>query len=99
MRIRGQGSSFSGFGGQHQESERSERFRKAHRVGQKVRGMVQEWQSPGLAWVEIDGQRLLAQVSQDASLGRERLFLVLKLTPEIVLRELSGKPSGLDVVV
>lgn len=99
MRIRGQGSSFSGFGGQRQESERSERFRKAHRVGQKVRGTVQEWQSPGLAWVEIDGQRLLAQVSQDASLGRERLFLVLKLSPEIVLRELSGKPSGLDVVV
>ncbi|MFP5223469.1 MAG: hypothetical protein ACLGSA_14355 [Acidobacteriota bacterium] len=68
-------------------------------MGQKVRGTVEEWQSPGLAWVEIDGQRLLAQVSQDAALGRERMFLVLKLTPEIVLRELSGKPSGLDVMV
>lgn len=99
MRIRGHGSSFSGFGGQRRDSERSERFRKAHRAGQKVRGTILEWQSPGLAWVEIDGQRLLAQVAQDSSLGLARTFLIASLTPDIVLREISGNPSALSVLV
>ena len=61
--------------------------------------MVLEWQSPGLAWVEIDGHRLLAQVSQDAALGHERMFLIVQISPDIVLRELPGKPSGLNVLV
>ncbi|MFZ5427221.1 MAG: hypothetical protein ACOZEN_09605 [Thermodesulfobacteriota bacterium] len=98
MRIRGQGSSF-GSGGQRQESQRSERFRRAHRAGQKVKGTILDWHSPGLAWVDIEGHRLLAQVSQDSAMGLERLFLIVRLTPDIVLRELTGKPQGLDVVV
>jgi len=99
VRIRESGSSSSGFGRQSKDSERSDRFRKGHRAGQKVKGMVMEWQSPGLAWVEIDGQRMLAQVSEDAVLGRERMFLVVQLSPDIVLRELHDKPSGLNVLV
>jgi hypothetical protein len=95
VRIRESGSSSSGFGRQSKDSERSDRFRKGHRAGQ----MVMEWQSPGLAWVEIDGQRMLAQVSEDAVLGRERMFLVVQLSPDIVLRELHDKPSGLNVLV
>lgn len=100
MRIKGHGSSFSGFGGGERQSERSERFRKAYRAGQKVRGTIAEWRSPGLAWVEIAGHRLLAQVAADATLGRERLFLIERLSPEIVLRELpGGAREGLDVLV
>lgn len=99
MRIRGQGSSSFGFDGQRQDSQRSERFRRAHRAGQKVKGIILDWHSPGLAWVDIDGHRLLAQVSQDSALGLERLFLIASLTPDIVLRELTGRPQGLDVVV
>jgi hypothetical protein len=99
MRIRGHGSSFSGFGGQQRDSQRSERFRKAHRPGQKVRGVILEWQSDDLAWVEIDGHRLLAQVARNSALGLERAFLVVRLDPEIVLKEISAKASGLNVMV
>ncbi|MBI4803937.1 MAG: hypothetical protein HY795_01740 [Desulfovibrio sp.] len=99
MRIRGRGSSSFGSGGQHRESERSERFRKAHRVGQKVSGTIQQWDESGLAWVQIDGHRLLAQVSQDSNLGLERAFLVVSLSPDIVLKEITGKHSGLNVLV
>ena len=99
MRIRGRGSSTFGFGGERRESERSERFRKAHRAGQKVRGTILEWQSPSLAWVEIDGHKLLAQVAQDTALGLVRTFLIVKLSPDIVLKEISEKSGGLNVLV
>ena len=99
MRIRGQGTSFSGHGSGQRDSGRAEQFRKAHRAGQKVRGMVMQWHSDSLAWVEIDGHRLLARVSRDSALGRERRFLIESLDPEIVLRELRGGSRGLDVVV
>jgi len=99
MRIHGRGSSTFGSGGRRRDSERSERFRKAHRVGQKVSGTIQEWDDSGLAWVLIDGHPLLAQVSQDSSLGLERTFLVVRLSPDIVLKEITGKHSGLNVLV
>lgn len=98
MRIHGQGTSF-GQGGHQQDSHRSDRFRKGHRAGQKVRGVVQAWQSPGLAWVEIDGHRLLANLSEDSALGAERLFLIVRLEPDIVLRALPAGSAGLDVLV
>ncbi|GFK95702.1 hypothetical protein NNJEOMEG_03570 [Fundidesulfovibrio magnetotacticus] len=98
MRVHGRSTSF-GSGGEQRGRERSERFRKAHKPGQKVRGTVVEWQGEGLAWVEIDGHRLLAQVSPDSRLGRERGFLIVSLAPDIVLRELPARTSGLDVVV
>lgn len=99
MRIRGQGTSFAGQGGNGRDSGRAERFRKAHRAGQKVRGTVVEWHSQDLAWVEIDGHRLLARVSRHAALGLERRFLIESVSPEIVLRELTGASQGLDLVV
>lgn len=99
MRIHGQNSSSAGFGGHKQDSERSERFRRGHRVGQKVQGRIVEWENQELAWVEIDGQRLLAQVNHDSALGLTRQFLVLKLSPEIVLKEITGRAKGLNVVV
>ena len=100
MRIRGKSSSsFDSGGGDRRDSARSDRFRNSHRVGQKVTGVIREWHTQELAWVEIDGQRLLAQVSRDSALGLERAFLVVRLTPDIVLKELSGRPSGLNVLV
>ncbi len=49
--------------------------------------------------MEIDGQRLLAQVAQDSALGLKRAFLIVKLEPEIVLKEITGRDSKLDVLV
>lgn len=99
MRIKGDGASSFGGGGARQGSERSERFRKGHRPGQKVRGVIVEWRTEELAWVEIDGHGLLARVSRDSLLGRERTFLIVRLTPEIMLRELTDKPQGFSAVV
>jgi len=99
MRIRGHGSSFSGSSGDRRDSDRSERFRNAHRAGQKVRGVIVEWHTAELAWVEIDGHRLLAQVARDSALGLERAFLIVRLSPDIVLKEISAKSSGLNVLV
>lgn len=98
MRVSGYGSSFSG-DASGRDRDRSGRFRRSHRAGQKVRGTVLEWRGPGLAWVDIDGHGLLAQISTDASLGRERTFLIVSLHPAVILKELPDNPQGLNVIV
>lgn len=99
MRVNARGSSFAKDQKPDREQPRAERFRKAHRAGQKVRGTVVEWRGQGLAWVEIDGYGLLAQLSPDCALGRERTFLVVSLSPNIELKELPDKPEGLNLVI
>lgn len=97
MRIQGSGSAFSG-DSSGRDQDRAGRFRRSHRVGQKVRGTVVEWRGPDLAWVELDNHGLLARISADPSLGQERTFLILSLTPDIVLREVR-ESSRLDTLV
>ena len=99
MRINGQGGSFPGQDGPRQDSRRSKRFRQGHRPGQKVRGRILEWREDDLAWVEIDGHGLLAQLSRDSALGLERTFLILRLEPEIVLREITSSETGLSIII
>ena len=99
MRVRGDGASSFGGDANRRGSERSDRFRRSHRPGQKVRGTILEWRTGELAWVDIDGHGLLAQVSRNSPLGRERLFLIVRLAPEIMLREITDTPGGLNVVV
>jgi len=99
MRIRGQGSSPGGFGDHQGDSRRAEAFRRSHRAGQKVVGVVKEWRDQDLAWVEIDGHRLLASVGRDTAPGLSRRFVIESLHPVIVLRELKAQAQGLDVVV
>ena len=99
MRFHSRGSSFLGDKGSEREQPRAERFRRAHRIGQKVRGTVVEWRDEGLAWVVVDGYGLLAQLSPDSTLGLERTFLVVSLAPNIVLKEVPAKPEGLDLVI
>ena len=86
MRIRNSGSGFSGSFG----DSRSSAFRHGRRPGQKVRGRLLKWVSEDMAWVEIDGHKLLAQLHSRPAIGALLTFVIKQLKPEIVLKELHG---------
>lgn len=90
MRISGSGSSGSYGGG----GSRSDRFRNRHRPGQKVRGVLLKNLPDSMAWVEIDGERLLAQLETVHPEGSRLLFLIQQLAPKIILKELSAGAGG-----
>ncbi|MDD3310660.1 hypothetical protein [Pseudodesulfovibrio sp.] len=85
MRIFGSGSGNSGFGG---GDDRSTAFRRGRRPGQKVRGRVLKRVADDMAWVEIEGHRLLAQLRSSPREGTWLVFVIRQLVPEIVLKEL-----------
>ncbi len=84
MRISGYGSSAG-----QQNQDRARNFRRGHRPGQKVRGLVLRRLKNGLALVRIDGQELVASIQTAPPPGVELFFLVERLDPEIVLKALS----------
>lgn len=90
MRVSGSGTGGSYNGG----GNRSDRFRNRHRPGQKVRGMLIKNLPDSLAWVDIDGERLLAQLESPRPEGSRLLFLVQQLIPQIILKELTGGTQG-----
>lgn len=95
MRIRGGGSGSAGFGG---GENRSDHFRQGRRPGQKVRGKLVKWVSDGMAWILIDGHPLLAQLQSRPPEGSVLTFIIKQLSPEIVLKEITGGgtvPDGL----
>ncbi|TVM17145.1 hypothetical protein DPQ33_10155 [Oceanidesulfovibrio indonesiensis] len=94
MRIRGSGSGASGHGGPGGSDERRRAFRRKHRVGDRVRGVMVGWESPGLAWVEVSGVKLLAALDSGPELGARLAFLVKSLDPDIVLQELPTSGGG-----
>jgi hypothetical protein len=47
-----------------------------------------------MAWVDIDGERLLAQLETARPEGSRLLFLVQQLVPQIILKELTGESHG-----
>jgi len=91
MRVSGNGSGPFDFGGGNER--RSDQFRRGRRPGQKVRGTLVKWVSESMAWVLIDGHHLLAHLQTRPPEGAQLLFLITRLDPEIVLRELSGAPG------
>lgn len=91
MRIRGSGRDTSGFGGGW---SRSDSFRRKYCVGQKVRGILLKHIPDNMAWVEINGDRLLAQLEIPHPEGARLTFLIEQLAPHIVLKELTGRERG-----
>lgn len=91
MRIRNSGSGIGGGGG---SSSRSDSFRRKHRIGQKVRGTLLKNVEDNMAWVEINGDRLLAQLEIRHTEGTRLVFIIKQLTPHIVLKELSDRHAG-----
>jgi hypothetical protein len=89
MKISGYGSG-SGSGSGTDSRRRREAFRRSHSVGQQVRGVVLRQEGPGLAWVRVGTQELLANIGADVVPGRQLAFRVLQLSPDIVLQALGG---------
>ncbi|BDQ32874.1 hypothetical protein [Pseudodesulfovibrio portus] len=87
MRIRGSGKDTSGFGG---SGSRSDSFRRKHHLKKKVRGVLLKNVEDNMAWVEIDGDRLLAQLEVIHPEGTRLTFVIEQLSPNIVLKELKG---------
>jgi len=85
MRIRNSGSGFFGFGS---GGNRSDSFKQGRKPGQKIRGTIIEWISEDMAWVDIEGHRLLAQLKSKPSIGTQLIFLVVQLNPDIILKEI-----------
>jgi len=92
MRIRDSGSSFFGFGGGG--GSRSDSFKQGRRPGQKVKGVLLKWVSNDMAWVEIDGHKLLAQLNSKPQVGALLTFIIKQLTPNIVLKEVFEPASA-----
>ncbi len=99
MRIRGSGSGFQGFG---KGRDRSDSFRKGRKKGQKVRGILLKWVSKDMAWVNIDGHKLLANLHSPAPEGTHLTFIIRQLSPEIILKAIFepsvAKQGPLDLI-
>nr|WP_321257443.1 hypothetical protein [uncultured Pseudodesulfovibrio sp.] len=87
MRIKGYGNGTGGFGGGR---ERSDSFRNKHRLGQKIRGKLIKNIADNMAWVDFNGNRLLAQLANPHSEGSLLLFIIKQLNPQIILKELGA---------
>lgn len=94
MRIRGSGSGFGFFGFGGGGDNRSDSFKKGRKPGQKVRGKLLKWVSDDMAWVEIEGHKLLAQLKSKPPVGAQLTFLIKQLYPEIMLKEIFGASAG-----
>lgn len=89
MRVFGDGAGFSRDGGfSGNRGSRADQFRRNRRAGETVRGKLLGFEASGLAWVRIEGQELLARVNANAQPGQIMRFLIVSLTPDIILKEL-----------
>lgn len=91
MRISGYGSGTDSRG---TSKDRRKAFRRSHSVGQRVVGAFKAWHDDTLAWVEIDGQPLLAKLDADPRPGQRFMFLIKQLDPDITLQVLQPGGAG-----
>ena len=93
MRISKYGSRQFHSGGKG-SSERSTIFRKRYKVGQIIQGVLLKWEQQKLGWVQIEDQKLLANILSFPSTGDTLTFIVQQLYPDILLKEIS--PENLN---
>lgn len=94
MQISGPGSGSFDSGDGRGSRSRSASFKKGRRIGQKVRGTLIKWVSEDMAWVNIDGHRLLAQLQSRPPVGARLTFVIKQLQPNIILKELYEVPES-----
>lgn len=96
MRIRGYGGSFGdGFPRErHRSSARA--FAAGRTVGQVVRGRLVAPAEDGLVWVLVDGHTLLASLDHPVPAGEELLFRIVRLDPDLLLRDITPAPEPGD---
>lgn len=73
---------------------RIEAFRRARRVGERLTGRLLRWEGDGLGLVNIQGHELTALVASNPAPGQTLHFIVERLYPDVVLRELHAGPGG-----
>ncbi|EHJ46858.1 hypothetical protein DFW101_0842 [Solidesulfovibrio carbinoliphilus subsp. oakridgensis] len=71
-----------------------EAFRRGRKAGQIVRGRLAGPGPHGLYWVVAAGHRLLARLDHEPTPGRELLFRIERLEPELLLKDITPPPSS-----
>lgn len=79
---------------QGKSAGRIEAFRRSHSVGECISGRMLRWEGKGLGLVNIQGREMTALIASTPAPGQVLHFLVERLYPEIVLRELPGIPGS-----
>nr|WP_287410363.1 hypothetical protein [Pseudodesulfovibrio sp.] len=91
MRIKGYGNGTGGFNG---SGSRSDSFCNKHHLGEKIRGKLIKNIPKNMAWVDFNGDRLLAQLATPHPEGSLLLFIIKQLRPQIILKELTANHTG-----
>ena len=87
MRVTGQQGGGPSGGGRDRSDP--ETFRRGRRVGQIVRGRLAAPGPGGLFWVVVAGHRLLAALDHEPAPGRELIFRIERLEPDLLLRDVT----------
>ncbi|EFL50471.1 conserved hypothetical protein [Solidesulfovibrio fructosivorans JJ]] len=69
-------------------------FRRGHTVGQTVKGRLLSPGPGGLFWVVVSGIKLLASLDHEPVPGRELIFRIKALEPELILKDITPPPSS-----
>lgn len=74
--------------------QRQQAFKQRKQLGQAVLGTVTQELKPGLAWVNVDGLSLLAELPFAAAKGQSLLLRIEQLEPQILLKFLRSLHAG-----
>ena len=78
---------------------RTQAFRRRHRVGDEVEGVVLRLLGERQALLEIDNQKMVALLQSFPPEGQLVRFSVVQLQPYIILKEQTSSASGLNVYI
>ena len=96
MRVTGGYSGGTPSGGDGRDRSDPQAFKRGRKVGQIVRGRLLAPGPQGLFWVNLAGHKLLAALDHEPSPGRELVFRIERLEPELLLRDITPPPSAVD---
>ncbi|EKO37659.1 MAG: hypothetical protein B193_3667 [Solidesulfovibrio magneticus str. Maddingley MBC34] len=96
MRVSGGTSGGTPSGGDGRDRSDPQAFKRGRQVGQIVRGRLLAPGPHGLFWVNLAGHKLLAALDHEPSPGRELVFRIERLEPELLLRDITPPPSAVD---
>ena len=96
MRVSGGTSGGTPSGGDGRDRSDPQAFKRGRKVGQIVRGRLLASGPQGLFWVNLAGHKLLAALDHEPSPGRELVFRIERLEPELLLRDITPPPSAVD---
>ena len=96
MRVTGGYGDGGQSGAGNRDRSDGQAFRRGRRVGQIVRGRLVSPGPGGFFWVVAAGHKLLAALDHEPAPGRELVFRIERLEPELILRDITPPPSATD---